>query len=102
MTVPLSWYLIVAAALFCIGFYGALSRRNAIGVLMGVELVLNAAALNFAAFARFTEAGLSGVVFSVFIIVLAAAEAAVAMAIVLAIYQNLRNIQADTLDSLQG
>ena len=100
--IGLTHFLVVGALLFTLGLYTILSRRNAIGVLMGVELVLNAGALNFAAFSHFVEGGLSGVVFSVFVIVLAAAEAAVAMAIVLAIYQNLRNIQADTLDSLQG
>lgn len=100
--VGLTHFLVVSALLFTLGIYTILSRRNAIGVLMGVELVLNAGALNFAAFARYVEGGLSGTVFSIFIIVLAAAEAAVAMAIVLAIYQNLRNIQVDKLDTLQG
>jgi len=100
--IGLTHFLVLSALLFTFGLYTILSRRNAIGVLMGVELVLNAGALNFVAFGRFVEGGLSGAVFSIFIIVLAAAEAAVAMAIVLAIYQNIRNIQADKLDALQG
>ncbi len=100
--IGLTHFLVVGALLFSLGVYTVLSRRNAIAILMGVELILNAGALNFAAFGRFVEGGLEGAVFSVFVIVLAAAEAAVAMAIVLAIYQNLRNIQADKLDALQG
>jgi len=100
--IGLTHFLVIGALLFALGLYTVLSRRNAIAILMGVELVLNAGALNFAAFARFVEGGIEGVVFSVFVIVLAAAEAAVAMAIVLAIYQNLQNIQADQLDSMQG
>ncbi len=95
-------FLVVGALLFTLGIYTVLSRRNAIAILMGIELILNAGALNFATFAHFVEGGIEGVVFSVFVIVLAAAEAAVAMAIVLAIYQNLKTIQADTLDALQG
>ena len=100
--IGLTHFLVLSALLFTFGIYTILSRRNAIGVLMGVELVLNAGALNFVAFGHFVESGLSGAVFSIFVIVLAAAEAAVAMAIVLAIYQNIRNIQADKLDALQG
>jgi NADH-quinone oxidoreductase subunit K len=100
--IGLTHFLVIGALLFALGMYTVLSRRNAIAILMGVELILNAGALNFAAFARFVEGGVEGYVFSVFVIVLAAAEAAVAMAIVLAIYQNLQNIRVDKLDSLQG
>ena len=99
--IGLSHFLIVAAVLFAAGVYTVLSRRNAIGILMGVELILNAAGLNFVAFNHFTTAGVQGSLFTVFIIVLAAAEAAVALAIVLAIYQNRRDIDANRLDTLQ-
>ena len=99
--IGLNHFLVVAALLFATGLYTVLSRRNAIGLLMGVELILNGAALNFVAFNHFTTGGVQGSLFAVFIIVLAAAEAAVAMAIVLAIYQNLRDIDANKLDTLQ-
>jgi NADH-quinone oxidoreductase subunit K len=99
--IGLNHFLVVAALLFATGLYTVLSRRNAIAILMGVELILNAAGLNFVAFNHYTTGGVQGGVFTVFIIVLAAAEAAVAMAIVLAIYQNLRDIDANKLDTLQ-
>ncbi len=99
--IGLNHFLVVAALLFATGLYTVLSRRNAIAILMGVELILNAAGLNFVAFGHYTTGGVQGGVFTVFIIVLAAAEAAVAMAIVLAIYQNLRDIDANKLDTLR-
>lgn len=99
--IGLTHFLVVSAGLFALGIYTVMSRRNAIAILMGVELILNSAALNFAAFNRFTDGGIEGGMFSIFVIVIAAAEAAVAMAIVLAIYQNLRGIGADEMDSLQ-
>ena len=101
MNIGLSHYLIVAAVLFALGLFCVITRRNAVALLMGVELILNAAGLNFVAFNHFTTAGVQGSLFTVFIIVLAAAEAAVALAIVLAIYQNLRDIDANRLDTLQ-
>jgi NADH-quinone oxidoreductase subunit K len=82
MQVPLSWYLIVAAALFCIGLYGVLSRRNAIGILMGVELMLNAVNVNLIAFWRYVEAAkatMAGQVFAIIVITVAAAEATVGL-----------------------
>jgi NADH-quinone oxidoreductase subunit K len=99
--IGLSHFLVVAGLLFAAGVYTVLSRSNAIGILMGVELILNAAGLNFVAFNHFTTAGVEGSLFTVFIIVLAAAEAAVALAIVLAIYQNRRDIDASRMDTLQ-
>jgi NADH-quinone oxidoreductase subunit K len=99
--IGLPHFLVVAALLFAAGIYTVLSRRNAIGILMGVELILNAAGLNFVTFNHFTTTGVQGSLFTVFIIVLAAAEAAVALAIVLAIYQNRRDIDANRLDTLQ-
>ena len=92
LTVGLPHFLVVAALLFSLGIICVLSRRNAIGLLMGVELILNSANVNLIAFARFVENGISGQVFATFVIVLAAAEAAIAMAIVLAIFRSMKNI----------
>ncbi|MDE2889615.1 MAG: NADH-quinone oxidoreductase subunit NuoK [Gemmatimonadota bacterium] len=98
----LEHYLVVGAILFCLGILAVATRRNAISILMGVELILNAANLNLVAFARFSDTGLEGQVFAVFVIVLAAAEAAVALAIVLNIYRNYQMVNIDRLDSLSG
>ncbi len=102
-TIPLNWYLLLAAALFCIGIYAALSRRNAIGILMGVELMLNAANVNLIAFWRYiTPQQLTGQVFALFVIALAAAEAAVGLALVISLYRQRETIFADEVDLLQG
>ena len=87
MHVGLSHFLILGAVLFCAGLYCVLTRRNAIGVLLGVELILNGANVNLAAFAHYSAGDIGGQVFALFAIILAAAEAAVALAIVLAIYR---------------
>ena len=80
--VPLNWYLVVAAALFCIGLYGALSRRNAVAVLMGIELILNAVNINLIAFWRYvTPKEVTGQIFAIFVFAVAAAEAAVGLAL---------------------
>ncbi|MCB0115772.1 MAG: NADH-quinone oxidoreductase subunit NuoK [Caldilineaceae bacterium] len=102
--VPLTWYLIVAAFLFSCGLYGALARRNAIAILMGVELMLNAANINLVAFWRFspTFADLTGQVFAVFIIALAAAEAAVGLALIISVYRARKTINVEELKSLAG
>jgi len=101
--IPLNWYLLLAAALFCIGIYATLSRRNAIGILMGVELMLNAANLNLIAFWRYVTPGqLTGQVFVLFVIALAAAEAAVGLALVISLYRQRQTIFADEVDLLQG
>ncbi len=100
--IALEHYLVVAAILFCLGILAVATRRNAISILMGVELILNAANLNLVAFARFTDSGFGGQVFAVFVIVLAAAEAAVALAIVLNIYRNYQMVNIDRLNSLSG
>ena len=101
--IPLSWFLIVGAALFCIGLYGALSRRNAIGILMGIELVLNAVNINLVAFGRYHSTGsVDGRVLALFVIVLAAAEAAVAVAICTNFYKNLATIDVDRGDAARG
>lgn len=92
--------LVVSALLFTLGLVTVLTRRNAVAVLMGVELLLNAAALNFVAFGQHVHGGIAGQVFALFIIVMAAAEAAVALAIVLSLYRATHSIdtaQATTL-----
>ncbi len=102
LAVGLQHYLIVGLGLFCLGFYCVLTRRNAIGVLMGVELILNAANVNYIAFSRFGSGTYDGQVFSIFIIMLAAAEAAIGMAIVLGIYRRFRTIDVAGMTQLQG
>lgn len=100
--IPLYWWLIVAAALFCIGLYGVLSRRNAIGVLMGIELMLNAVNVNLVAFWRYiTPQVLTGQVFAIFVITVAAAEAAVGLAIFIAVYRKRDTIIVDKLDIMR-
>ncbi len=97
-----SKFLIVSAVMFVCGVVCMTTKRNGIGVLMGVELVLNAASLNFVTFSRYTPLGLDGQVFSLFVIVLAAAEAAVALAIALNFYNNHLTIDVDRGDELRG
>jgi NADH:ubiquinone oxidoreductase subunit K len=95
-------YLMVAAALFSIGVYGVLARRNAIAILMGVELMLNAVNLNLVAFWRYQNPGdIAGQVFSAFVFVVAAAEASVGLALIIAIYRNRRTVQAEDLSLLK-
>jgi len=104
MDVPLSWYLVVAAALFCIGLFGALARRNAIGVLMGVELMLNAVNVNLLAFWRHVEvvqATLSGQVFAMIVITVAAAEAAVGLALIISVYRNRNTVDVEEVDVMK-
>ena len=98
----LSAYLIVGAVLFICGVVCMASKRNGIGVLMGVELVLNGANVNFVAFAKYTSLGLDGQVVSLFVIVLAAAEAAVSLAIALNFYNNHLTIDVDRAEELKG
>jgi NADH-quinone oxidoreductase subunit K len=95
-------YLVVSAALFCLGLLGVLTRRNAINVLMGIELILNSANINLVAFSRYGIGNLQGQMFAVFVIVIAAAEAAVALAIVLTLYRLRRTPNLDEADILQG
>jgi NADH:ubiquinone oxidoreductase subunit K len=101
---PLASYLILAAFLFVIGLAGALTRRNAIIVLIGIELMLNAANLNFIAFWRFGAhpEALTGVMFAIFSIGIAAAEAAVGLALVIAIYRHYKTTNVEDVDSLKG
>lgn len=101
LTIGLSHYLVVASLLFALGLICVLTRRNAIGLLMGVELILNSANINLVAFARFVENNISGQVFALFVIVLAAAEAAIAMAIVLSIFRSMKNIDVNVTVNLK-
>ncbi len=96
----LQTYLIVAAILFSLGLFAVMTRRNAVAVLMGIELILNASNINFLAFARFGGMNISGQVFSLFVIVMAAAEAAVALAIVINIFNNFKSINIDEVNQL--
>ena len=101
MNVALQHFLVVGGLLFALGLYTVATRRNAVAVLMGVELILNGANLNLVAFERYVVGGVTGHVFALFIIVLAAAEAAVGLAIVLAIFQTFRSIDVRTLDAMR-
>jgi NADH-quinone oxidoreductase subunit K len=101
--VPLSWVLILAGGLFCIGLFGALSRRSTIAILLSIELMLNAVNINLIAFWRYLEPQLvAGQVFALFVIVVAAAEAAVGLAMIIAIYRTRQTIVADEVDTLRG
>jgi NADH:ubiquinone oxidoreductase subunit K len=100
----LHYYLLLSALLFAIGFAGAVTRRHAIVVLMGIELMLNAANLNFIAFWRYgpDPEALTGVMFVIFAIGVAAAEAAVGLALIIAVYRHFRTPQVDDLRELKG
>jgi NADH-quinone oxidoreductase subunit K len=102
--VPLSWYLVLAAFLFCAGLYTALARRNAVAALMGIELMLNAVNINLIAFWRYGASTdlLEGQMFSIFVIAVAAAEVAVGLALVISIYRGRRTVNLDEMDTLQG
>ena len=100
--ISLHSFLVVSLVLFLTGLFTAVSRKNIIGILMGIELILNSAALNFAAFSRFSAHNPEGQLFSVFIIVLAAAEAAIALALLLAVFKRRGDIDADKLNKLRG
>ena len=97
----LNEFLILSAFLFCVGMYGVLARKNGVLVLMSVELMLNAVNINLIAFSAFTHS-VSGQVFALFVITIAAAEVGVGLAIVLLIYRNLRSPDLDELDQLKG
>ena len=98
----LTHFLIVGAILFALGLMAILSKRNTIMVLMGVELILNAANINLVAFSRFTELSLDGQMIGLFVIIIAAAEAAVALAIVLNVYNRFKTINLDQLNLMKG
>ena len=100
--IPLEHYLIVAAALFSLGLYGMLTRKNAINVLMAIELIFNSANLNLVAFSRFVTGDTEGQVFALFVIVIAACEAAVALAIVMSLYRIIKDVSLDEASVLKG
>ena len=98
---PLQAYLVLAALVFAIGLFGVLTRRNAVGILLGIELMLNAVNINLVSFARF-RADVGGLVFTMFTIAITVAEVAVGLAIIIAIFRARRTIEADHLDLLKG
>jgi NADH-quinone oxidoreductase subunit K len=102
MTIGLAHYLVVSGLLFSLGLYCLITRKNAVAILMGIELVLNAALLNMVAFSRLGQAGLDGQVFALFGIVLAAAEAVVALALVLQLYRAFRSVDTTETTDLKG
>lgn len=103
MAIPLTWFLVVAAALFCIGVYGVLSRRNAVGILMGVELMLNAVNINLVAFWRYVAPEtMAGQVFAIIVYTVAAAEAAVGLALIISIYRSRNTVVVEDVDLLSG
>ncbi len=100
--IPLQFYLLVAALLFCIGLFGALARRNAVAILMGVELMLNAANINLVAFNKYAAPGaMQGQIFALIVITLAACEAAVGLALVLAAYRTLETVYVDEINLMK-
>jgi len=100
--IPLNHFVIFSLFLFSIGLYGALTRRNVIGILMGIELMLNAANINLIAFSRYvSQSPETGQIFAIFVIVLAACAAAIGLAIVLAMYQNRKTVRAEDIHILK-
>ncbi len=101
--IPLYWYLLLAAALFCIGIYGVFARRNAVAILMAVELMLNAVNINLVAFWRYlTPERSSGMAWAVFVLTVAAAEAAVGLALIISIYRSRDSVIAEDMDLLKN
>ena len=100
--IPLSSYLILSAALFCIGLFGVMARRNAIAILLGIELMLNSVNINLVAFWRYLEpARMTGQVFAIIVFAVAAAEVAVGLALVISVYRNRKTVVADELDMMK-
>ncbi len=102
MSIGLTHFLVLSAVLFCIGFYGALSRRNAIVILMCIEIMLNAVNISMVAFSRYvTPVAMTGQIFALFIITVAAAEAALGLAIVISIYRSRDTIDVEKIDLMK-
>jgi NADH:ubiquinone oxidoreductase subunit K len=100
--VPISWYLIFSAALFSIGLFGMLSRRNAVAILLGAELMLNSVNVNLAAFWRYGDVtDIAGQVFAIIVFAVAAAEVSVGLALVISVYRRRNTVIADDLDMLK-
>ncbi|MCQ2198491.1 MAG: NADH-quinone oxidoreductase subunit NuoK [Paludibacteraceae bacterium] len=103
MNLPIEAYLVVSTLLFFIGVFGFIARKNLIGILMSVELILNAVNINFVVFNRFLYPNeLEGMIYSLFVIVVAAAESAVAIAIIINVYRKLKNISVESIESLRN
>jgi len=101
--IPLSWYLIFAAALFSIGLFGVLSRKNAIAILMGIELMLNAVNINLLAFWRYKAVdGIAGQAFAIIVFAVAAAEVAVGLSLIISIYRRNKTVVADDIHKMEG
>lgn len=101
MAVGLTHYLVIGAILFALGLYTVLTRRNAISILMGVELILNSANINYVAFSHFSSGNVGGQIYAIFVIMLAAAEAVIGLAIVLAIFQIFHTIDVEAAQALK-
>jgi len=102
MSIPLSWYLILSAALFCVGLFGVLARKNAVAILLGIELMLNAVNINLVAFWRYgNTASIAGQVFAIIVFAVAAAEVAVGLALIISVYRRRTTVIADELDLLK-
>ena len=100
--IPLAWYLTFAAALFCLGLYAVLARKNSVAILMGIELMLNAVIVNLVAFWRYNEpANVSGQVFAIIVFAVAAAEAAVGLALIISIYRSRETVMAEEIDMMK-
>lgn len=100
--IPISWYLVLAAALFSLGLFGVLARKNAVAILLGVELMLNAVNINLVTFWRYLDpAKMTGQVFAIIVFAVAAAEVAVGLALVISIYRNRKTVIADDLDMMK-
>jgi NADH:ubiquinone oxidoreductase subunit K len=105
MSIGLEHYLVLASILFCIGFYGALTKRNAVVILMCIELMLNAANIALVAFSKYLAKDtvlISGQIFVIFVLVVAAAEAAVGLAIIMALYRSRKTVDSDDIDLMKG
>ena len=102
MHIPLSWYLLLAAGLFCIGLFGVLTRKNAIAILLGIELMLNAVNINLVAFWRYLQPDkMVGQAFAAFVFVVAAAETAVGLALIVSVYRNRSTVDVENVDLLK-
>ena len=102
MSIPLSWYLVLSAALFSIGLFGVLSRKNAIGILLGVELMLNAVNINLVAFWRYLDpVQMAGQVFAIIVFAVAAAEVAVGLALIISVYRRRKTVVADEINLMK-
>jgi NADH-quinone oxidoreductase subunit K len=100
--ITLNHFLVLSLIVFSLGLFTVLTRRNAIGILMGVELILNSANINYLAFSFYGGSKYDGQIFAIFVIMLAAAEAVIGLAVVLAIYQNFKTIDVDATETLRG